>query len=457
MLPLAAFSLVAPILLGLSQQSRFVQVPVEPRPSVTVESPAGVEYSIHDGFLERSGVRLDCTTEQGTGVARSLGVHLGGTVFVAAAEGLFRVSDEVMHTDFVKPSDGAPPGSPLGVVPRGLNRLWIATRDSFACLDSRQFFGRTFDASDGVPPGPYLGLTRGLGGLLLETEAGVFRYDPTLGERPVLHLTRVAEQEYEEGRVYPIESNGSVALTLEGDALGGASFRYRELRHHLWYALDLENPRITDLEPGRHTLLVTAWDRDLRRSLPGRIEVDVAYPKAFDKRVLMPIAVGSCLLVLCAWLFLARAMGGGRTRYGKAFVSAFMSCVVGLQLIAGAIPHARSWPFVGYTMYTEHYGPQGVTFKQTLFGLDRTGKRHQIEPYNAGYGLLEFRRDLAPLIHGNREVRDQFLETLNSRYGGRPFKGFLVLDERHRLTASGPIRVAATPLCVHPRKVLLGR
>ena len=458
MIPFAVLTLALSALFGASPQAQFEPVSSALEFAESVSSPKGVEYSIREGRLFRDGTPLGSASEEGTGAVHSLGVHLGGTVFVAAEHGLFRVSDEVAHTDLVKLHDGGPTGVPIGALPRGLNRVWFATLDSFGCLDSRQFFGRTFRESDGLPPGPYLGLAEDeTGALLLETTSGVHRYQPALGDRPVARVVSVQGNPHAPGRVYSVDASGDVELGLEGDAVGGATFRYRGLHHHLWYPLDKEAPRITALEPGRHTLLIAAYDRNLRRSDAVRVDVEVAYPEVFDKRVLIPIALLGCLLVLVGWVFAARRSGGGAVRYGKAFISSFLSVAIGLQLIVGVIPHARSWPFIGYTMFTERYAKNGVTFKQTLYGIDRNRERIKIQRFDAAYGLGEFRRDLAPVIHGNAEKRSRFLAKLNEPFKGDRFKGFLILDERNRLTENGPIEVAPTVLCVHPRKALVGR
>ena len=456
---LAIIMLFGPAGMTFAAQDSFRPSEAPVSRSLSVQTPNRAEYSAHEEGVRRriadEEIALDSTTPDGTGAVHALGVHVAGTVFVAAENGLFRTSDDVDHLDPVEFYEGVPAGVPVGVVPRGETRVWVATRSEFGCIDSRQFFGRTFSEEDGVPAGPYLGLVDDqMGGLLLQTQHGTFRYEPARGDRPTVRVLSLNGREFIPEQRVDVDAAGSIQLELDGEALGGASYRYRSLHHHLWYPLDVADPKITGLEPGPHSILITAWDRNLRRSVPVQVDVDVAYPKVFDKRVLVPIAVSAGLLVLGAWVLLAVRSGGGTLRLYKAFVSAFVFCAVGLQILSGLVPHARSWPFVGFTMYTERYVENSVTYKQVLYGVERNGELHHVQPYNAGYGLLEFRRTLAPVIHGTRPERAGFLDSLNGRFPGRPFKGFLIVDERHRLTRRGPVPVAPTVLCTYPRKVL---
>ena len=142
-------------------------------------SASGGEYApVEDGLVRRIAGReqvLACTDPDGTGAVRGLAAHPGGTVFVAAQNGLFVVADGVDVLDPVTLREGAPPGAPVGVAVADEGRLWLLTESAFGCIDARQGFGRTFGPDAGLPAGPYLGMRSGNSGeLWILTGAGLF-------------------------------------------------------------------------------------------------------------------------------------------------------------------------------------------------------------------------------------------------------------------------------------------
>ena len=114
--------------------------------------------SVEGDRVLRDGVVLPCTLEGGTGRVHSAARHPSRATFFACERGEFVLSEGVRHVDPIEFRDGAPSGEPIGLVFEDSERLWIATRDSFGCVDTRLFYGRTFAAVDGVPAAPYLGL-----------------------------------------------------------------------------------------------------------------------------------------------------------------------------------------------------------------------------------------------------------------------------------------------------------
>lgn len=424
--------------------------------------PGDVRYAVEGGRLVRlrGGVRetLGCTLEGGPGAVRALAHHPAGTTFVAAERGLFRVSPEVDHLDPVEFAGGEPPGAPVGLHYDGDGRLWMATEQGFGCLDTLQFFGRSIGPGDGLPPGPFLDLAAEPdGALLLRAAGGVYRYRPGRGPPPAARVPAVdGRPRGDSGEAVEVAPDGAFELALEGEALGGASFRYRLRRHHLWRPLDAPLGRVAHLEPGRHEVLVAAYDRDLVRSEPVSLAVRVPYPRQFDERLLVPAAAGAALGVLVLFVLRARrrvrAGAPARAEYARGVVGAGLFTVLGLQLLTALVPHARSWPFVGFAMYTEKYRAGDCTYKQTLYAIRRDGTRYEFRPHDAGYGQYVFKRALAPLVHGDDAARQAFLDEFNTR--NVPVRGFLIQDERHRLTPGGPVPVAATVMCLYPEGAL---
>jgi hypothetical protein len=179
----------------------------------------------------------------------------------------------------------------------------------------------------------------------------------------------------------------------------------------------------------------------------------VPYPRAFQKRVLVPSVLGAALLVLLGFLAHAIRAGGGREAVARAVVSAGLFVVVALQVAAGLVPHARGWPFVGFTMYTDRFDEGDLTWRLTVQGVLPDGRRVPLQRWET-----EVERALcAPLIHGTDAERQAFLDRHNARRGAGPLRGFAVLDERQRLTRHGPVRVAPVVMHVFPEDALDAR
>ena len=397
---------------------------------------------------ERGERALDSSDGAGPGRVLALAVHPAGTVYVAGENGLYCTSPEVELLDPLGLSDGAPAGRPIGLACEGF-RLWILTESELGVVETRQRFGRCLGPEDKLPAGPFLGLRReGERGLLVRTAQREWAYRFDRGPRPTIALLRAGGFVPESGARVPAVHGERVPLELEGEGTGGVSYRWRIADHHLWRALDAERPELPALEPGTHAIELCAFDRDLRRSEPARFQLRVAYPQRFKIERAVPLALGVVALAGLTFFLRALRAGGGRERTGRALLSSALFGLVGLQLLVALVPHGRSWPFVGFTMYTEHYDAFDQTYKQSLYPVRFDGTRYEHRPYSAGYAQFEFKRTMAPLVHGGPETRREFLRVFNRQ--NESVRGYLVLDERYRLTTRGPRRVAPVVLAFHP-------
>ncbi|MFQ5505100.1 MAG: hypothetical protein ACE5F1_09930, partial [Planctomycetota bacterium] len=394
-----------------------------------------------------------------TGRILALAEHPDGTTFVAAEGGLFSVSPEVEDLDPVELSGEAPAGKPVGIRAGRNKRLWVATDEAFGCVDTTQFFGRSFAASDGLPEGPYLGLgSDESGALLLGTSRGVYRYLPDQGPPPEFEILEVSElpggdEEYLPDMVYDLYSTGRVRLRLQGIAEGGARYLYRHRERPHWHRLDARSPVISCLGPGRHTLEIVALDRDLRRSPPRSIRVRVPYPFVLSKAFLFPTALGLALAIFFGFVWMAHHSRGGVRTYARAGLSAFLMLVLVLQVLAGLFAGGRAWPFVGFPMHSEKYGEGSQIEEPLLVGVLADGSRIPVEPRDGGLGSRGTWQALVPLLYDGAGLRRQFLDAYNARHPERPLAGFIVQVRRHRLTKRGPVAVAPIVYRVHPEEL----
>ena len=67
------------------------------------------------------------------------------------------------------------------------------------------------------------------------------------------------------------------------------------------------------------------------------------------------------------WLALRRP--GPRLRaVAKGLMGAFLVAAVGLQILAGILEHGRSYPFIGFSMYSEVYRKDHLIYTPEFYG-----------------------------------------------------------------------------------------
>ncbi len=397
-----------------------------------------------------NGVPLGCTLAGGPGEIHAVDKLPGGTTFIAAQRGLFALSADVKHLDPVELKDGAPAGAPLGIVAQGTDRLWIVTQSELGCIDTRQAFGRTVPAAE-LPGGPYSGLWAGNDGALhLGTSSGLFVYRPDQGSGPGISALTINGQGHVPGKRIELDHGNPLVLQAQGQANGGATFRYRLQDQHRWTPLERSAETLAGLEPGNHKIYVSAFDRDLRRSAPAVVQVHVRYPAMLATNRLPLILLGVCSLLLVGFLGCARKLGGGFARYKRALLSCFLLILVGFQAVVGLVfPHGRSWPFVGFTMYTQSFEENQAIHHQKLYIRRVDGLLRELPRLKQAYNEPQLRQALVPVAQGDAQAREQFLQLLNSHLEAS-YAGFLVLDHRTRLTPAGPIPIAPIVQCAYP-------
>ena len=398
------------------------------------EEPAGFEEIAHVGSpaLERAvderGGRLEIQGDElvrlrgqeravlghadaeGPGELRDLASDPAGLTFVAGANGVYATSPEVRVLDRLALLDGAPPGSPTSVHVDAARRLWVATDEAFGCLDPSFYFGRTIE----VPgPGPYRVLGGRDDGVVVVGAQRTWLYRPEVGTPPTITDLTLDGSALARDELLELDFGEELALTATGTATGGPVYRYRVDLHHVW--LRLEDVVPGDIEPGSHTLDVATFDRDLRVSEPFRIRLRVDYPFYYQKTFVVGLAAGLAGLLFLAFWTLGSARG--TKRLWRAVVSTVLVLTLALQVLAGAIPHARGWPFIGYSMYTESLDVGHIAYNAVLVGLDANGQHRTIDPGALGVAADNRWQVLGPLIRGGDEVNANAVAKYN---GDRP-------------------------------------
>jgi len=368
-----------------------------------------------------------------TGAVRGIARDPAGLLWVAAEGGLFVTAPDVPVLDRVEPGPGAPQGEPTSVFVDAQRRVWLATIDSVGVLEPSHHWGRALEVAPALGPGPYL--LRGLatGGIGIRGTEGGFRYRPDRGPAPVLETVLVDGTPMATGGWVRIRSGDELRLEAAGRAQGGATFLCRVDGHHVWIPFETAQ-RIVGLRPGTHRVEVVAVDRDLRRSAPASFGVACAYPVYYDERL---VAATLATLSVAAFLALSRLMSRPR-----ALASVALAWVVGLQLLAGSIPHARGWPFVGFAMYTRPHGVGDLVFDAGLYGVDAEGRSTRLVEAAAGVGIDDRWQVLRPLIDGGAPAARAWMDAYERHHPGRGFPRLQVRAERYRITAAGTVRVA---------------
>jgi hypothetical protein len=364
-----------------------------------------------------------------------------GTVFVAADQGLFVLDAEHPVLDPMDLRDGVPPGVPRCLLVDAEDRLWLCTDEAFGVVDLRFGFGRTFGAADDLPAAPFTRLGRDPEGrILLAARDGTFAYTPDVGPPP----RRFGGEPLPSAII--ASPRGEVVLDLVVEGRGDVTLRQRRQNDHQLPAI--EGRLLRGLRPGHHVVEVHAVDRDLRRTVVATYAVHVPLGPVLDARVLPTIALA---VVLLLFGFAFRAARGAPSPWRRLVVAGSGSALVfvcGLQLLAACLGYGRSWPFVGFSMYTETWHRDAILYKPRLVGLLPDGAR--VVGAEGEVGLLQdgYWQMLAEVVFGGEPAQRELLTRWNAgRHAGLPrLSGFWLADGRIRLSADGPVDVAPTVL-----------
>lgn len=376
------------------------------------------DYEFSGSKLTRAGGQvIGCTEPGGTGEIRYLARGPYGTIYLAAENGLFSLTNYVSHTTPLPLLEGAPKGEPTRVEVDANGTIWLWTKAGFGCVEPVHLFGHTRDK-----PG--------------------ISFD-AIAKAPLPTLEVVSADES------PVD--GVIRVRVKANASGDLVYAWRLRKRHRFIWQRSPEFELKDIEPGKHDLDFVVFDEFLRRSKAQRVRVSVPYPKTYSKAVALPAILGAALLLLCAFFFAARRGGGGRVRYTKAVLSTILVIVVGLQVLAGLFPHARGWPFVGFSMYSQRYDEGEHVYKGIIRGVSEDGEVFKLDPAVAGFPSDGYWQALLPLVYDGDETCQRFLDAYRQAAPQRKMKGFIISDDKHRLTVEGPIRVAPVVMRVYPK------
>lgn len=436
---------------GLSAQSPFQALQsgeYPPAPVLQVEERAGSILRAEDDRLVRirdgNESQLAGVSEDGTGIIRSLARHASGTVFIAAEKGLFICHPDVDRLDAVLYRDGVPPGSPIGVHVDRWDRLWLATENGFGPVHCSQFFGRSFQAEDGLPAGPFTGFAVAAdGSMILSSARGSYRYRPDQGSQPNIQAITVQGKSLAAGDRLQLDGD-SCAPEIQAKAVSAPSLRWRRQGHHLLRALQADG--ISELKPGDLRLEFYVLDRDLNLSPPYPLDLQVPYPDAYSKESLLGAVGGSGLAIFLLMIYLARrARRNWPAAIARGLGNGLIISLIGMQCLGAYLAHGRSYPFVGFTMYTEVYEKSSLTFTPVFYGIYADGRREELFASYRSYTGLGTMTAFSHLLYCSEAERRQYIEEYRARdwWGHEKLiDGFELRMERKRLTPSGPERVA---------------
>ncbi len=393
---------------------------------------------------------IACTDPEGSGSIHAVARSPWGTIYVAADRGLYSLSDEVVHTTPLPLQGDAPPGKPL-CLHIVADSLYLGTDQAFGSVDPVHLVGFTL-----LRDGPYREIDASG-----ESVSGTWRLrrGNDWQDYPVQELVPPVLQIAESGKA---SVAGALRVKLQSSSSEKIlyGYRHRDRSRFRWQ----EEPgfAIAGLEPGRQVLEFVAMDAQLQRSNAETLVVDVPYPKALGKAVLLSLVLGSAALVLALLLFAAWRSGawrssGSRKAYGRALLSTLLIFVVGLQILAGIFPHARGWPFVGFSMYSNRFDEGQHIYKPVLIGYREKGGSIPINPRSVGYATDGYWQPLLPMIYDGDEKCQEFIDTFNAYFPQNPLRGIAIVDSKQRLTPKGPVEVAPVVMCVYPRGLIDAR
>lgn len=416
-----------------AQDELFELVPAE-APARDLALPLGKagRLLLADGALTLAGEPLPCTMSDGPGRIHAISREPSGRVVVGAENGLFVLDAAHPVLDGMDVRDGVGHGPFLDVRADDQGRIWYCTPDAVGVVDAAYGFGRTFPIQEGGPTG-FTRLWFDDGRLFVKADAGVWAYRPDQGEPPRTATGEVARAEL------TASVDGVAPFALYVQANGGAMLRQRVEHHHLLTPID--DARLSGLHPGNLTVDVYAVDRDLRRARVASYRVHVPLPPQFSTRYLPGLVAGAGVLLF--WLSWPRR---GRRRFWRAMLRAGVIGIVGLQLIAATMGYGRSWPFMGFSMYTENYFEGSVLYKPAVFGVTADGRRVKLTDWQMGLMQDGYWHLLSEIVFDPDQRFDKIVRVVKRRRR-LDVVGFDVYDNRIRLTRNGPVDVAPTLVC----------
>jgi len=375
-----------------------------------------------------------------------------GLSFVASEGGLYVTSPESPWLDPVRLADGAPSEPPSSLAFDGERRLWMAGPTQFGVLQPSHFYGRTL-----TPPsaGPYSILRVSEGRLWLLCGAQCWSYQIDQGAPPELLSVRLAAgaQALTAGSLLASTHGQGLGLAVRARAAGGPVLRYALDDSHVWSPWPGSSGAFgADLDPGLHKLEIVAMDRDLRLSEPFVLAWRVDYP--FYYRTEFVLGVGVLLGLAVFGFFLRRARGSQAAAelprpFWRALLSSGILLTLGLEILAGVIPHGRGWPFIGYSMYTEGSNPGSISYNGVVIGLGERGVPLRLPLGTMGIASDNRWQVLRPLMDSG-DVSQRFLEAYNAKNPAwEQVIRLQVWAKRTLLTEQGPLQIAPLILGDH--------
>lgn len=384
----------------------------------------------------------------GFGQVFDLAPHPDGVTFVAAANGLFMIHDGIERSDSVDTRDGVPVGMPYGVHVDDRGVLWLATESGFGTMDTHDFFGRTFTATDGFdkfvrlagnddpPAPPFLGLAvQPDGTMVVYTADQAFAYVPGRLRKPELQILKVAGKPFEDGHVYHV--GASVPLQVHVAVDGHATLRYRLPNDISWHPLDDQRPVVRGVPVDAHQIEVVAFDRELQSSDPVQIELAVTPPLKERPKV---VAAGVTGLELLAggvlWLLVRRR----KLMLMPALVVGVLTLATGVQVAFAMLDYATEPRLESFWVAHGRDARDGVVYRLAVHALEADGSSRGLPLSWIGWDHRAHRHRVISMLREGPPAQEQFLQRLQS--DDPNVVGFEVVSRRWRLTPKGPVEVA---------------
>ena len=384
---------------------------------------------------------LGCTHAPGAGELLALAADPFGLTFIASSQGLFVTSPESAVIDRLRLRDGAPASAPNSLGFDGRRRLWLASAEQFGVLDPSHFNGRVIE----VPAaGPYRLLEVGQTRVVLQCGSETWAYSPDQARAPSLDRVLRRAAALTAGDLLEITYGDSLELSPEGSAVGGVVLRYALDGGHNW---NLWKDVGAAIEPGEHSLAVVAMDRDLNSSAPFELRVRVLYPFYYRSWFVFGLAGVLALLVFgCFWM---RGKAAARkaaepllASKPRALLSSVLLLLIALQVLAGAIPHGRGWPFIGYSMYTDSRDEGHISHNGAIIGFGKRGFPIPIPLGTMGMAADNRWQILHPIMAGGEAPREAMLRYNQKNPNWEQVVRVQVWAKRTLIQPDGPIDLA---------------
>ena len=387
--------------------------------------------------MEQGGqaVPLQFLTDQAPGTVHAVHPGIWDCTYIAADGGIFATDPSLRNVDIVMKSERFGSEPPRDVVQDPRGRLWVVTSSAlYVVTTSHRHVYRPL-ASSAAGKGAFSSVElQPSGEIRIRAADGTVSYTPDSAPPPKVPALTANGRPFNPGDVIEVVYPARLRVEFEPMTEDGATVRaVSDIRGRIKMRAKGTGVFVcARADPGLRRVRFYAIDRDGNPSAGITIPVLVKWPTPLQPSRIRLFVLIAVVVGFGAPFGIARKRGIRGARLQRVMLGTLLVMLLGGQLLAAAIPHGRTWPFVGWTMYT-NTAEEGAVVEQAMIEL--------LYADGSVAPLKQLRYYPVSLIYALRwnreEAGEQLLRDWNET-ADRPVVGVRVRAPHYRLTAEGP-------------------